>query len=83
MCSLKGKDEKEMVKQTQAKPSSKPKYFRLGPRINRSSARGFDIAIAIILGGISGVYIFNDTMRNMYLTDEQKQQRFSELPGKE
>jgi hypothetical protein len=45
-------------------PGNKPPYFRLQPRLRRR-AQFLDIAMAIVVGGISGVYIFNDTLRKV------------------
>ncbi|OQR92394.1 hypothetical protein ACHHYP_03743 [Achlya hypogyna] len=44
--------------------SDKQPHFRLQPRIRRRTPL-LDVAIAVILGGVSGVYIFNDTLRKV------------------
>ncbi|EQC40174.1 hypothetical protein SDRG_02823 [Saprolegnia diclina VS20] len=44
--------------------SGKTPHFRLQPRIRRRTPL-LDVAIAVVLGGVSGVYIFNDTLRKV------------------
>ncbi|OQS02286.1 hypothetical protein THRCLA_21456 [Thraustotheca clavata] len=50
--------------------TGKQPHFRLQPRIRRRTPL-LDVAMAVIIGGVSGVYIFNDTLRKVGLPPSQ------------
>ncbi|TMW61574.1 hypothetical protein Poli38472_012765 [Pythium oligandrum] len=51
----------------------------LRPRVRRTTPL-MDIALAVILGGVSGVYIFNDTLRKWHQVEMAEQQKAAGKP---